>query len=574
MQYLVSNAGFTKITEPKGTLQNISRTWTIEVSNTTAENSGVLLPPMCKIQFDGDSVYVRCVDGSGAEARVIPFEVVVKGGDGGTDFSIDQTGTTIVEDFRFSALEYPGATDPGLNGKTVLVMAVKDANATTAQVKYVFVDFAKLGGAAVSLKPSDNAIGISGASIGLNLSTSEENILSIKDDGLYAGLCIADGVSGNFAIIGESGAIVDGGFSIADLIGGGSYGGGASYAVFDGATSITSGTSGLVPAPAVGDQQHFLRGDGTWARADVGSVVLDTVASGIEGALWKGSVDGAPVLILRHGSGEYSFNYDEVTFVGSASSGTETVEPDTYIIGNASVSSEGGIWYEDDAGVTKLYFHSGSYNYALTYDAVKYVGSQPGLCCYLPLNVKTTVDALGNTWTNYGSPSIQNHALYLNGSSYLQLDDVATLLGRSSMYTIDFWATPTANQGTFFHFLNGLVSNPASSSNGWIKLDLYQGTIRIVGSGNDAQISYPYALNTRHHFALTYNGTTYKLYGDGQLLLTKDRTTTAVGALTIGGSSADTVVKGLSGYIDHFRIFKDTVLWTSNFTPPTAADYN
>ena len=35
--------------------------------------------------------------------------------------------------------------------------------------------------------------------------------------------------------------------------------------VFTGATASTAGTSGIVPAPQAGDQNKFLRGDGTWA---------------------------------------------------------------------------------------------------------------------------------------------------------------------------------------------------------------------------------------------------------------------------------------------------------------------
>lgn len=44
---------------------------------------------------------------------------------------------------------------------------------------------------------------------------------------------------------------------------------GGKYAVFTGATSSTNGDSGLVPAPASGDQNKLLAGDGTW-KAPVG----------------------------------------------------------------------------------------------------------------------------------------------------------------------------------------------------------------------------------------------------------------------------------------------------------------
>lgn len=40
--------------------------------------------------------------------------------------------------------------------------------------------------------------------------------------------------------------------------------------VMTGATSLTAGSSGLVPEPAIGDQDKFLRGDGTWAAGGSG----------------------------------------------------------------------------------------------------------------------------------------------------------------------------------------------------------------------------------------------------------------------------------------------------------------
>ena len=40
------------------------------------------------------------------------------------------------------------------------------------------------------------------------------------------------------------------------------------YNAFVGADAVTAGSAGLVPAPAAGDQQKFLQGDGTWATID------------------------------------------------------------------------------------------------------------------------------------------------------------------------------------------------------------------------------------------------------------------------------------------------------------------
>lgn len=80
MNYAV-NKTFTKIAESSGTLQNASKFLFVEVSNTTVEGSGFLVPPLRSITFDTEPLYVRCANGSGAEVRCVPFKV--KGGSSG-----------------------------------------------------------------------------------------------------------------------------------------------------------------------------------------------------------------------------------------------------------------------------------------------------------------------------------------------------------------------------------------------------------------------------------------------------------------------------------------------------------
>lgn len=47
---------------------------------------------------------------------------------------------------------------------------------------------------------------------------------------------------------------------------------------FTGATTGKAGTSGTVPAPAAGDQEKFLKGDGSWASA-ADTKVTNTLAT-------------------------------------------------------------------------------------------------------------------------------------------------------------------------------------------------------------------------------------------------------------------------------------------------------
>lgn len=48
--------------------------------------------------------------------------------------------------------------------------------------------------------------------------------------------------------------------------------------VMIGATATTAGSAGLVPAPQAGDQNKFLRGDGTWVEVATNNVNLDEYA--------------------------------------------------------------------------------------------------------------------------------------------------------------------------------------------------------------------------------------------------------------------------------------------------------
>ena len=90
MNYLVGKDGFTKINETVGTLQNTSKITTVEISDSQEQNSGLLLPPLGKVPLGGSSMFVRCVDGAGAEVRVVPFELEFQGGGSGV-------GTVVVD---------------------------------------------------------------------------------------------------------------------------------------------------------------------------------------------------------------------------------------------------------------------------------------------------------------------------------------------------------------------------------------------------------------------------------------------------------------------------------------------
>ena len=125
---------------------------------------------------------------------------------------LDQVRTTFVPTFVFSNASYPDATNPNLDGKPVLVLAVKGDKTTNPTLTYSFINLERL----VSTYTAANAgISVTGNSIGVQLSQDAGNILSIANDGLKAEMKLMGASAGNFAIFSASGAIIDSGFTVA-----------------------------------------------------------------------------------------------------------------------------------------------------------------------------------------------------------------------------------------------------------------------------------------------------------------------------------------------------------------------
>ena len=110
-----------------------------------------------------------------------------------TEYLLDQTKTTFVQEFAWSDTTYAGSTDPSLEGKPVLVLAVKGEE---DEVTYSFVNLETLvdiyeGGetetATVTVDAETNEI-----TVEVKVSKAEGNILEVKDDGLYASVTKVD----------------------------------------------------------------------------------------------------------------------------------------------------------------------------------------------------------------------------------------------------------------------------------------------------------------------------------------------------------------------------------------------
>ena len=130
---------------------------------------------------------------------------------------LDQAGTTLVENFAFNAATYPGATNPNLDGKTVLVLAVKGDKETNPTVKYSFVDLSKL---IDTYTAADNSITIAGYTVAVKVSAAANNAIELKNDGLHVDISDkADKVTGatanNIAKLDANGNLADSGYTVA-----------------------------------------------------------------------------------------------------------------------------------------------------------------------------------------------------------------------------------------------------------------------------------------------------------------------------------------------------------------------
>ena len=166
---------------------------------------GKLAETIKYVSTSGNTVsFFTTADGSGTAAFTFDFP---------EELFLDQTGTTLVENFAWSAAAYPNSTNPNLEGKTVLVLGVR-GDAATPTVKYSFVNLEKL---IDTYTAADNSINIAGYSVNVKVSATATNIISVANDGLLAELKLGGASAGNVATFGANGYIQDGGFSFADI---------------------------------------------------------------------------------------------------------------------------------------------------------------------------------------------------------------------------------------------------------------------------------------------------------------------------------------------------------------------
>ena len=103
---------------------------------------------------------------------------------------LDQTKTTVVDNFAWSDTLYPSSTNPNLDGKAVLVLAVKGDSSVT-------YSFASLGDIVTAItgeatSTASTTVSDGKAKVDVKISSEADNALETKADGLYVNVPSAE----------------------------------------------------------------------------------------------------------------------------------------------------------------------------------------------------------------------------------------------------------------------------------------------------------------------------------------------------------------------------------------------
>ena len=166
------------------------------------------------VSVSGNTIsFFKTADGSGTAAYTVDFP---------SEFFLDQTKTTFVNSFAFSAATYPGATDPSLNGKPVLILAVKG---TDNSVSYSFLNMASLIDTyTVATGDSAKVFTISGRTVTFKVSAAANQAITVKSDGLHVDVSdkadkVSSATNGNLAGLDANGNLTDSGVSKSTVTG-------------------------------------------------------------------------------------------------------------------------------------------------------------------------------------------------------------------------------------------------------------------------------------------------------------------------------------------------------------------
>lgn len=222
-------------------------------------------------------------------------------------------------------------------------------------------------------------------------------------------------------------------------------------------------------------------------------------------------------------------------------------------------------WYD---GTEVIAFDSLNYNSSGFFD---YNGNPISVGIYQTDGQLPTVDSM---------PIFSGTGIRIPYSCYIARTntDVSWL---NKSWTVDFWMCQSASTGTMQLSATPIASYPNTSYNTYTNRFLIaeaNGTLQQWNnstSGTSWGQSYADLLSTTYvHFAMTYDGTAFRVYTNGVLQQVISKSTAQI-PLPTPSTSQVIGLLGQGGYkptkfstIDRYRL-RSTVAWTSNFNTST-----
>ena len=173
------------------------------LENLATRTVAAIAPTFKSAEVDGNTVkFYTSSDTSGTPAFTFDFA---------EEIFLDQAGTELVQNFAFSAATSPNSTNPNLDGKTVLVLAVKGDKQTNPTVKYSFIDVEALIDIYTA---SDTSITISGYNVKVNIDPAATNLLSLTANGLMVDASgkidkVTSPTTGNVPLLASDGSLTN-----------------------------------------------------------------------------------------------------------------------------------------------------------------------------------------------------------------------------------------------------------------------------------------------------------------------------------------------------------------------------
>jgi hypothetical protein len=186
-----------------------------------------------------------------------------------------------------------------------------------------------------------------------------------------------------------------------------------------------------------------------------------------------------------------------------------------------------------------------------------------------------TITRNGNTTQGSFSPYGNLWSNYFTTNNYLTAPANAAFQMGSGDFTIEAWIFPTATAGSSN---SEIISYGAPNEfDGWHFLQIASTNVlsfNLNYAGLIVSSSAALALNTWTHVAVTRSGTTFKLWingvNDGTATSSTSQSTNASDKLYVGtGSYSQGADRSFIGYISNARVVKNSVVYSSTFTPST-----